>query len=59
MQALRELDALPVVKAAEVLNVEAASSSREKACAYGSANSYCAQNKPLRKVTLLRTAVLT
>ena len=45
-------------KAAEVLNVEAASGSREKACAYGSANSYCAQNKPLRKVTLLRTAVL-
>ena len=45
-------------KAAEVLNVEAASGSREKACAYGSPNSYCAQNKPLRKVTLLRTAVL-
>ena len=56
--ALAALDALPVVKAADALNVEAASGSREKACQYGSPNAYCAQNKPLRKVTLVRVAVL-
>ena len=58
MDSVAALDALPVVKAADALNVEAASNSREKACAYGSANSYCAQNKPLRKVLLLRVAVV-
>ena len=58
MAALAELDALPVVKAAEVLGVEASKASREKACTYGSSNSYCNQNKPLKKVTLLRSAVL-
>ena len=57
-ESVAALDALPVVKAAEALNVEAASAPREKACAYGSANAYCAQGKPLRKVTLVRAAVL-
>jgi len=58
MDALAELDAIPVVKAADAFNVADASQSREKACAYDSPQPFCAQSKPLRKVTLLRTAVL-
>ena len=58
METVEALDAVPVVKAADILDVEAASASRAKACAYGSANSYCSQNKPLKKILLVRTAVL-
>jgi cyclophilin family peptidyl-prolyl cis-trans isomerase len=61
IESLAGLDALPVVKAAEyggVVNVADTSQSREKACAYDSPQPFCAQLKPLRKVTLLRTAVL-
>lgn len=59
LDALAELDAAPVVKAAEALGVESASSSRGKACFYGSPNSYCAQNKPLRKILLRNARVLS
>ena len=58
IESVAALDMVPVVKAAEILDVEAASASRAKACAYGSANSYCSQNKPLKKIVLMRTAVL-
>lgn len=58
LDVVAQLDAATVVRAADVLGVEAATASREKACAYGSANSYCAQNKPLKKITLVRATVL-
>lgn len=58
MDMVAELDAMPVVKAADALKVEASTSSRAKACDYASPQPFCAQNKPLRKVTLLRTTVL-
>ena len=49
---------MPTVKAADAFNVEASTASRAKACDYASPQPFCAQGKPLRKVTLLRTAVL-
>ena len=53
------LDSLPLVRAAEAFGQgEGSDTSRAKACAYGSPNSYCSQNKPLRKVTLMRASVL-
>lgn len=59
MAVLEEMDALPVVRAAEVFSQgEGASASRAKACAYGSANQYCSQLKPLKKLVLSRIAVL-
>ena len=59
MDSVAALDAMPVVKAADAFNVEATSASRAKACDYASPQPFCAQNKPLRKVTLIRTAVLS
>jgi cyclophilin family peptidyl-prolyl cis-trans isomerase len=58
LDSLAALDALPVVKAADALSVEAASASRQRACEYSNPQPFCAQGKPLRKVTLMRTAVL-
>ena len=58
MEAVQELDAAPVVKAAGFVNAEASAESRGKSCFYGSANAYCAQNKPLRKVVLRSATVL-
>ena len=52
------LDAVTVVKAADAFNIETASASREKACQYDSPQPFCAQGKPLRKVTLVRVAKL-
>ena len=56
--AVAALDALPVVKAADVLGVAPPTASRASACEYSNPQPFCAQNKPLKKVTLLRTAVL-
>ena len=58
MDSLAELDAIPVVKAADAFKIADANQSREKACQYDSPQPFCAQSKPLRKVTLLRSAVL-
>lgn len=53
------LDAMPVVRAAAMMGQgDGASASRESACAYGSPNSYCSQNKPLKKITLARASIL-
>jgi len=57
--AIDYLARVPVVKAAEAFGQgDGSTGSREKACSYGSPNAYCAQNKPLKKITLLRTVVL-
>ena len=54
------MDVLPVVKAADIFGQrEGSDKSRAKACAYGSANSYCSQLKPLKKLTLVRASVKT
>jgi len=59
LAAVRYLASVPVVKAADAFGQgQGGSASREKACAYGSPNSYCSQNKPLKKVTLVRTSLL-
>ena len=55
---LAELDALPIVKAADGLNVDAPRASRASACEYSNPQPFCAQGKPLKKVTLRRTAVV-
>ena len=59
LTSVRYLASVPVVKAADAFGQgEGSSASREKACAYGSPNAYCAQLKPLRKVTLQRASLL-
>ena len=57
-QILAEMDALPVVGFIGASDGAATDSSRGKACYYGSAESFCAQNKPLKKLTVARAAVL-
>ncbi len=53
LDSLATLATLPVVKAADGFGQgEGSSASRAKACSYGSTNTYCSQNKPLKKVTL-------
>jgi len=37
---------------------EGMAASREKACAYGGADAFCAQGKPLRKLQLARAKLL-
>ena len=58
MDSVLEIDALPVVKAAEAFGIEAPSESRSMSCEYSNPQPFCAQNKPLRKVTLVRATVL-
>ena len=59
MERVQQLDAMPVVRAAGMMGQgDGSSTSREKACSYGSANAYCNQNKPLKKITLLRASVM-
>ena len=59
LDVIKTLDAMPVVRAAAMMGQgDGASASRESACAYGSANSYCSQNKPLKKITLARASML-
>ena len=56
---MQQLDAMPVVRAAGMMGQgDGSSTSREKACSYGSANAYCNQNKPLKKVTLVRAKMI-
>ena len=58
MDSIKALDQVTTVKAADVFQIEATQASRAKACQYDSPQPFCAQGKPLKKVTLLRTAVL-
>ena len=58
MDSVQALDAMPVVKAADGLAVEGPRSSRASACEYSNPQPFCAQNKPLKKVLLMRTALL-
>jgi len=58
METVAALDALPVVKAADAFNIQDPSSSRSMSCEYSNPQPFCAQGKPLRKVTLQRVAVL-
>ena len=58
MDSVEVLDRAPVVKAADGLNVEGPRTSRASACEYSNPQPFCAQNKPLKKVMLLRSAVL-
>ena len=55
-------DALAAIAALPVVAVpgqgEGMAASREKACAYGGADSFCAQGKPLRKLQLARAKLL-
>ena len=58
MDSVKYLDAVTVVKAADAFKAEAATSSRAKACDYASPQLFCAQNKPLKKITLMRASLL-
>ena len=58
MDSVMEIDKMPTVKAAEVFGIEDPSASRSMKCEYNNPNPFCAQSKPLRKVTLIRAAVL-
>jgi len=55
-------DALAAIAALPVVAVpgqgEGMAASREKACAYGGADAFCAQGKPLRKLQLARAKLL-
>ena len=58
---LAALDAVTVVKAADAFNLDGGldpKGSRSKVCEYANPQPFCAQGKPLRKITLLRAAVL-
>ena len=55
------LDAVTIVKAADVLNADGGldpKGSRGKVCEYANPQPFCAQGKPLKKITLLRSSVL-
>ena len=58
MDSVAAIDAMQVVKAADVFGVEAPDASRSMACEYDNPQPFCAQSKPLHKVTLIRAAVL-
>ena len=58
MDSIAALDQLTVVKAADAFNIEATTASRAKACQYDSPQPFCAQGKPLHKVTLARVSAL-
>ena len=58
MQSVAALDAMPVVKAADAFNIDGPRVSRASACEYSNPQPFCAQNKPLKKILLLKAAVL-
>ena len=61
MDSVAAIDAVTVVKAADAFNVDGAldpKGSRGKVCEYANPQPFCAQGKPLRKITLLRASVL-
>ena len=61
MDSVAALDAVTIVKAADVLNADGAldpKGSRGKVCEYANPQPFCAQGKPLKKITLLRSSVL-
>ena len=61
MDSVAALDAVTIVKAADVLNADGGldpKGSRGKVCEYANPQPFCAQGKPLKKITLLRSSVL-
>ena len=58
MESVAAIDAMPVVKAADAFGIADPSASRSMSCEYSNPQPFCAQGKPLRKVTLRQTAVL-
>ena len=61
MDSVKALNEVTVVKAADAFNADGGldpKGSRGKICEYANPQPFCAQGKPLRKITLLRAAVL-
>ena len=61
MDSVEALDAVTIVKAADAFNTDGGldpKGSRGKVCEYANPQPFCAQGKPLRKITLLRVTVL-
>lgn len=61
MDSVAALDAVTIVKAADAFNTDGSldpKGSRGKVCEYANPQPFCAQGKPLRKITLLRATVL-
>ena len=57
-ETLEQIDSLPIAKAAGLGKDEGTAVSRGKQCYYGSTDTFCFQNKPLKKV-VIRTAAMT
>ena len=61
MDSVAALDAVTIVKAADAFNTDGGldpKGSRGKVCEYANPQPFCAQGKPLRKITLLKATVL-